>query len=220
MDRGELHEFAPNDVIELPPGHDAWVVGDDPVVLIDISGNASDFGLPSPPSRAIATMVMTDIVNSTPTALTLGDAAWKQRLAAHNRAVRIQLERYRGWEVETTGDGFLAVFDSAGGALLCSLAIRDVTHDIGMDIRIGVHTGEIDFVADGVRGVAVHATARIMAAAAPSAVFASAVTCALAEGTDLHFEDQGSHTLKGLEKPLQLFAVERAADPHSTRPAT
>lgn len=210
MDTGEQHEFAPNDVIDLPPGHDAWVVGGDPVVLLDISGNVSDYGLPTSTSRAVATMLMTDIVDSTPTALALGDAAWRQRLAAHNRAVRIQLERYRGREIDTTGDGFLAVFDSAEAALRCALAIRDVTRDIGIAVRIGVHTGEIDVLADDVRGLAVHATARIMSAAGASTVFTSAVTRALAEGTDLRFEDKGPQALKGLTTPFQLFSVESA----------
>jgi class 3 adenylate cyclase len=204
---GEVHEFGPGDVMDIQPGHDAWVVGDEPVDLLDISGNVSDFGLRTSRARAVATMLMTDIVDSTTTASRLGDAAWRQHLADHNRAVRNQLERFGGREVNTTGDGFLATFQSAGAALLCAVAVRDATRDLGIEIRAGVHTGEIEILPDDVGGIAVHATARIMAAAQPSEVLTSAVTRALAEGTGLQFTDRGWHTLKGIATPIELFAV-------------
>ena len=206
-EEAETHEFAPSDVMDIPPGHDAWVVGDEPVVLLDISGNVSDFGLPASRARAVATMVMTDIVGSTKMASELGDAAWKQRLAAHNRAVRRQLERFRGREIDTTGDGFLAIFDSVVAALRCALAIRDATRQMGIEIRAGVHTGEIEILADDVRGVAVHVAARVMASAQPSEVLVSAVSRALADDASLRFDDRGSHSLKGIEVPVQLYAV-------------
>ena len=205
----QVHEFAENDVMDIPPGHDAWVIGDEPVVLLDISGNISDFGLPTSRARAVATMMMTDIVDSTRTATQLGDGAWKQLLAEHNRVIRRQFERFHGREIDTTGDGFLAIFDSARAALLCALAIRDAIRELGIEIRAGVHTGEVEILPDDVRGIAVHATARIMAAAQPSEVLASAVTRALAEGAGLRFEDRGSSTLKGFETPIHLFAVAR-----------
>lgn len=208
---GGVHEFGPNDVMDIPAGHDAWVVGDEPVVLLDISGNVGDFGLRTSRARAVATMLMTDIVGSTATAAQLGDAAWKQRLAEHNRAVRNQLERFGGREINTTGDGFLATFQSAGAALLCALAVRDATRELGVEIREGVHTGEIEVLPDDVRGIAVHATARIMAASRPSEVLTSAVTRSLAEGTGLEFTERGLHTLKGIPAPLELFAVESEA---------
>ena len=203
----EVYEFAPSDVMDIPPGHDAWVVGDEPVVLLDISGNVSDFGLPTSRARVVATMLMTDIVGSTAMASQLGDATWKQRLAEHNRAVRRQFERFNGREIVTTGDGFLAVFDSAGAALLCALAVRDATRELGVEIRAGVHSGEVEVVPGDVLGIAVHAAARIMAAAQPSEVLTSGITRALAEGTGLRFDDRGSHALKGLDSPLELFAV-------------
>lgn len=209
MAHNEVYEFASGDVMDIPPGHDAWVIGDEPVVLLDISGNVSDFGLPTSPAHVTATILMTDIVGSTKTASKLGDAAWKQRLAEHNRAVRRQFERFHGREINTTGDGFLTVFDSASAALLCALAARDATRDLGMEIRAGVHTGEIDVLPDDVLGIAVHATARIMAAARPSEVLASAVTRALGEAAGLDFESRGSHPLKGIESPIDLFAVAR-----------
>lgn len=200
-------EFGPNDVMDVPPGHDAWVVGRDPVVLLDIAGNVSDFGLPTSRTREVATMLMTDIVGSTSMAADLGDAVWKQRLAQHNRAIRRQLERYRGREIDTTGDGFLALFSSAGAALRCALAAGEAIRELGMEIRAGVHTGEIEILPHDVRGIAVHATARIMATAGPSEVLTSAITQALAEGAGLQFVERGAHALKGIDTPMTLFAV-------------
>jgi class 3 adenylate cyclase len=154
---------------------------------------------------------MTDIVASTETAARIGDGAWKQRLAEHNRVTRHQLERFGGREIDTTGDGFLATFDSVGAALLAAMAIRDAVRGIGLEVRIGVHTGEIELVAGDVHGLAVHTAARIMAAADASQVLTSAVTHALAEGEGCAFEDLGERPLKGLTRPVRLFAVERGA---------
>ena len=210
MASGELYEFVPNDVMDIPPGHDAWVVGDEEVVLLDVSGNVSDFGFPVSSTRVVATMLMTDIVGSTAMASRLGDAAWKQRLADHNRAVRRQLENFKGREINTTGDGFLAIFDSARAALLCGIAACEATRSLGVEIRVGVHTGEVELVAGDVRGIAVHAVARVMGSAGASEVFATAVTRTLAEGSGLRFEDRGRHELKGLESPLELYAVSGA----------
>jgi class 3 adenylate cyclase len=201
MSEGVVYEFSPGDVMDIPPGHDAWVIGDEAVILLDISGNVSDFGLPTSSAQAVATILMTDIVGSTRIASELGDAAWRQRLTEHNRAVRRQFERFHGREIATTGDGFLAIFDSSRAALLCAIAARDAIRELGVEIRVGVHAGEIEVLRDDVRGIAVHATARIMAAAQPSEVLASAVTRALAEGPDLEFDSRGPHSLRGLDKP-------------------
>jgi len=207
MEDGERREFEPNDVMDIPPGHDAWVIGDQPVVLIDIAGNISDFGLPVPRTRALVTMLMTDIVSSTETAARLGDAGWRQRLAEHNRFVRRQLDRFGGREIDTTGDGFLAIFDSPAAALLAGVAIRDGIAAIDLSVRIGVHTGEIELMNDDVGGIAVHATARVMAAAQPSEVLTTPVTRALAEGAPFRFEDRGESQLKGIAQPIHLYAV-------------
>jgi class 3 adenylate cyclase len=209
MDSGETQEFEPNDVMDIPPGHDAWVSSDGSVVLVDIGGNVSDFGLPASRSRRVATILMTDIVASTQTAARIGDQAWKQRLAQHNQVTRHQFERYGGREIDTTGDGFLALFDAAGAALLAAIAIRDACRDIGLEVRIGVHTGEIETAGDNIRGLSVHAAARIMSEAHASQILTSAVTRALAEGVPCSFEDAGERQLKGLEQPIRLFAVER-----------
>ena len=207
MDSGEQYEFGPDDVVDLPPGHDTWVVGDEPVVLLDISGNVSDFAVPTPHARTVLTMLMTDIVGSTDAASRLGDAGWKRVLTEHDRVVRRQLDRFRGREIKTTGDGFLATFESAGGAVMCGLAIADAARDVGVEVRIGVHTGEVEVLPDDIRGVAVHATARVMATAGPAEVLASSLTRAIAEGTAVRFESRGHRELKGLQGTLELFRV-------------
>src|SRR3954468_8194452 len=117
MDDGETPRFSAGDVCDIPPGHDAWVVGDTAVDLLDISGNVETFGLPPSRSTAVLTMLMTDIVSSTETAERVGGAAWRQLLERHHRLVRSQLERFGGIEVDTTGDGFLATFASASAAV-------------------------------------------------------------------------------------------------------
>lgn len=209
MDSGELHEFGPMDVMDIPPGHDAWVIGDEPVEVIDIGGNSTDFNVVVAPGRTIGTLLMTDIVGSTARANAIGHAAWKQALTEHNRVVRHQLERFGGREVNTTGDGFLAFFGSVGAALGAALAVRDAADRIGMPIRAGVHTGEVELTDDDVRGIAVHATARVMAAAADSQVLTTAVTRALAADGGYRLEDVGDHTFKGFAEPMRLFSVER-----------
>ena len=209
LDTGEQRVFGPNEIVDLPPGHDAWVDGDEPLIVVDMSGNSGDFALPAPRARAVLTMLMTDIVNSTQTAGRLGDAAWKQRLADHNRIVRRLLQRFGGREIDTTGDGFLAAFDSAERALRAALAIRDAVAEAGVEIRAGVHTGEVDVVESGnLRGIAVHETARIMAAARPGSVFASGLSRALAAASGLGFTSTGTHSMKGFDEPVELFEVD------------
>jgi class 3 adenylate cyclase len=208
MDDGEEFEFGPGDVIDLPPGHDFWVVGDQPAVLVDMSGNSTEFSLPVSQARTVVTMLMTDIVDSTKTAGEIGDAAWRQRLANHNRLIRRQLERFGGREVDTTGDGFLAAFASAEAGLRAALTMQEVVAAAGVRIRAGVHTGEVDLLANGdLRGIAVHEAARIMAAAPGGSVYTSAVSRALALSSGLRFESVGPHALKGIPEPVELFLV-------------
>ena len=168
MDDGQEVILQPMDIADIPPGHDAWVVGDEPVVIIDIAGNIGSIAVPQAHERILATMLFTDIVGSTSTAERLGDAAWKQLLADHHRVIRSQLDRFRGTEVDTTGDGFLATFSSAANALRCAIDIRDAIRAIGLEVRIGVHAGEVELVGSQIAGVNVHAAARIMSLAGPS----------------------------------------------------
>jgi class 3 adenylate cyclase len=207
MDDGEKVEFQPGDVMDVPPGHDAWVVGDEPAVLLDFAGNIDALGLPREHERIVTTLLMTDIVDSTPTAHRLGDAAWKQVLSDHNRLVRAQLLRFGGSEVNTTGDGFLATFRSAVAGLRCAEAIIEALRDSAIDVRIGVHTGEVEPMGNDIGGVAVHAAARIMALAGVSEVFASAMTVGLADGSGLAFDSQGTRELKGLDRPIEVYRL-------------
>lgn len=209
MDSGEEGEFGAGEVVDIPPGHDTFVVGDAPVVLIALSGNVSDFALPASRARTVLTMLMTDIVGSTETAARIGDTAWKQRLGDHNRIVRAQLERFGGREVDTTGDGFLVAFGSAEAGLRAALSICAAVAAVGVEIRAGVHTGEVDVLDGGdLRGIAVHETARIMAAAPAGTVYASGIARALAAASALRFRSTGSHTLKGFPEPVELFEVQ------------
>jgi len=165
--------------------------------------------LPQPEAgeRVLATLLFTDIVSSTERAVQLGDAAWRELLGRHNRDVRDQLDRYRGREVSTTGDGFLAVFDGAGRAIQAAIAIRDRTSALDLSVRVGVHTGEVEVVGDDVRGVAVHEAARIAAAAGSDEILVSATTFALTSASGMAFEPRGEHQLKGLDGLRTLYAV-------------
>lgn len=207
MDDGEELILEPNDVADIPPGHDAWVEGGDPVVLLDIGGNIDAIGVPREHRRIVTTLLMTDIVDSTRMASELGDHAWRQRLADHNKVVRTLLARAEGTEVSTTGDGFLATFGSAAAAIRAATAIRDAVRDVGVEIRAGVHTGEVELLPGDIGGIAVHAVARIMALAGASEVFVSAVAVGLAEGSGVAVEPAGSHAMKGLERPIEVYRL-------------
>ena len=208
LDGRDEHVYGAGWVIDLPPGHDAWTVGDEPVVIVDMSGNSADFARPTRAARTVVTMLMTDIVNSTQMAAGMGDDAWRERLGEHNRIARRQIERFGGREIDTTGDGFLVTFGSAEAALRCALAIRDAVADAGVEIRAGVHTGEVDIVDGGdLRGIAVHETARIMSSAPAGEVYASAVTRALAGASRVGSVSAGTFSLKGFDEPVELFRV-------------
>jgi class 3 adenylate cyclase len=207
LDDGEEAVFEPGDTFEIPPGHDTWVDGDETADLLDISGNVADFGLPATSSRVVATLLMTDIVDSTGTLARVGDQAWRQTLADHDRLVRAELSRSQGREISTTGDGFLAEFASAGGAVECALRVRDGVRRFGIEVRAGVHTGEIERTESDVRGLAVHTTARVMSWAAPSEVVTTVTTRLLAMAGTYRFESKGEHLLKGLPAPIELFGV-------------
>jgi class 3 adenylate cyclase len=207
MDDGEEVAFQPGDVMDIPPGHDAWVVGDEPAVIIDFAGSIDLLGLPREHERMVTTLLMTDIVDSTRVASHLGDAAWRQLLSDHNRLVRAQLVRFGGKEVNTTGDGFLCMFRSAVAGLRCGAAIVAAVRDTGVTVRVGIHTGEVEPIGNDIGGVAVHATARIMGLAGPSEVFASAMTVGLADGSGLAFEGKGAKQVKGLDRPIEVYRL-------------
>lgn len=200
--------YGPDDVFEIPPGHDGYVVGDEPCVQIMFAGNRPFFDsfLIGSGSRVLATLLFTDLVGSTAKASELGDARWGALISEYFVGARAELERYRGREVKTTGDGLLATFDSPGQALRCAAAIRARTQREGLSMRAGVHLGEVELVNDDVRGVTVHEASRIMGAAAPDEILVSEITRTIAEASGLRFEDRGVRELKGLEGEWRLAA--------------
>lgn len=202
---GEIREFTTGEVVDIAPGHDAWVVGEDPAVTIDFQGVLGWAKPPERGERVLATMLFTDIVGSTAMASRLGDRPWKQVLASHNEAVRGLLEMHHGREIGTTGDGFLATFDAPARAIACALAIATTSRDLGVVVRAGVHTGEVEVAEDDLRGVAVHLAARVMDAAGPGEVFVSATSRELASGAGVEFVERGSRELKGITGPRLLY---------------
>jgi class 3 adenylate cyclase len=152
-------------------------------------------------------VLFTDIVGSTTRAANIGDVAWGELLEAHHRAIRGQLARFGGHEVNTTGDGVLATFDGPARADRCALAAIDAVFSLGLEIRAGVHTGEVELASDGVRGVAVHIGARIGALADAGEVLASRTVRDLVVGSGLIFVSRGSYVLKGVPGDWELFAA-------------
>ncbi|MGH8951081.1 MAG: adenylate/guanylate cyclase domain-containing protein [Acidimicrobiia bacterium] len=207
MDDGSAMDLGPNEVFDIPAGHDGWVVSEEPFVGINWSGVRTWLPQVESGDRVLATLLFTDIVSSTETAVRLGDGAWRDLLGRHNRDVRDQLDRFRGREVATTGDGFLAVFDGPARAIHAARAIRDRSRALDLEIRAGIHTGEVEVVGDDVRGVAVHEAARIAAAASPGEILVSATTRALATDSEFSFEESPGHDLKGFDGTRVLHAV-------------
>jgi len=208
MDDGSTMDVGPSEVFDIPPGHDGWVVSDNPFIGINWSGVRTWLPDPESGDRVVATLLFTDIVASTRMAVRLGDRAWRELLGQHNKEVRDQLDRFRGREIATTGDGFLAVFDGAARAIQAAKAIRERAHALGLETRLGIHTGEIEVVGDDVRGAAVHEAARIAAAASPGEILVSETTRQLASGGGATFKDAVAHELKGLEGTRLLYGVE------------
>ena len=208
MPDGTELEIGPGDVFEIPPGHDAWVVGDEPWVSVDFEamrtyGKQRD----ARDERTLASIVFTDIVDSTRRAEELGATRWRDLVGEHNRKASMAIDRHRGRLVKTTGDGVLAQFDGAERAVRAAAAIREAAKGLGLEIRAGVHTGEVQTVAGDVRGIAVHTAARIMADAESGEILVSATVMDLLDGSGLAFEDAGIHELKGLHGARQLYRL-------------
>jgi class 3 adenylate cyclase len=203
-------EIKEGDVAEIPPGHDAWVIGDEPLVLIDfeaLRGFAK--ADPNATRRTLATILMTDIVDSTARAVELGPGQWQEVVRLHNQRAERVIDQHEGRLVKTTGDGVIALFDSAERSVRAAIEIGRQIADLGVEIRAGVQTGEVELSSGDVRGVAVHATARMMALAAPGEVVFSSTVRDLLDGSGLEVQDFGLHTLKGLPGERHLFRVTR-----------
>jgi class 3 adenylate cyclase len=193
--------------VELP-GIDSYPwAGDQEPLLAEVEAFVTGSRPAEASDRVLASVLFTDIVGSTEKASQLGDAGWKELLARHHGAVRVELERYRGREVETAGDGFLATFDGPARAVRCARAIADAVRPLGLEIRAGVHTGEIELDGEGVRGIAVHIGARVGALAGPGEVLVSQTVKDLVAGSGLVFEDAGEHELKGVPDRWRLYRV-------------
>lgn len=213
---GQLRFFYPNggekiigpgEAFNIPPGHDAHVVGDEPAISIEFKG-VREWAKPATAGeRMLTTILFTDIVGSTAIATQMGDTAWKNLLARHYEHGRLQLEIFRGHELTTTGDGFLAIFDGTARAIQCADAICKVAGDGGIEIRAGIHTGEIELHSDGAQGLALHIAARVMAIADAGEVLVSDSTVALLEGSGLSFEDTGEYELKGVETKRRIYRL-------------
>ena len=209
MDDGQGMDLAPGSVFDIPPGHDKWVVGDEPWVTVEWGGSDRAMGqaMQEPSDRQLATVLFTDIVDSTVRLRTVGDAAWRDQLTAHNARLRDQLNVFRGREVKTTGDGLLAMFDSPTRAVRAASAMVAACDAMGLAIRVGVHTGEVELVADDVRGIAVHVAARVLGIAGPGEVLLTQTTADLVDGSGIALEDAGEHELKGISGARRLLRV-------------
>jgi class 3 adenylate cyclase len=160
-----------------------------------------------PDDRVLATVLFTDIVDSTRRAAAMGDRDWHALLDAHDAVVRSQLARFRGREVNTSGDGFLAMFDGPQRAIRCDMSIRDAVQSLGIEVRAGLHTGECEIRGDDIGGIAVHIGARVSALAGPNDVLVSSTLRDLVIGSGIEFEERGSYELKGVPGEWRLFAV-------------
>jgi class 3 adenylate cyclase len=163
------------------------------------------------PDRVLATVLFTDIVGSSERAAALGDRAWRELLESHHELVRRQLVRFRGREVDTAGDGFLASFDGPARAIRCAEAVVEGVRELGLEVRAGLHTGECELLDGKVAGIAVHTGARVAAEAEPGEVLVSSTVKDLVAGSGIGFADRGAHVLKGVPGEWRLFAVERTA---------
>jgi pimeloyl-ACP methyl ester carboxylesterase len=196
--------------VDLPGAdHLPWV-GDQDTLLDEVQEFLTGTRPAAEPDRVLATVVFTDIVASTERAAELGDRRWRDLLFSHHAIVRRELERFRGREVKTVGDGFLATFDGPARAVRCACAIRDGVGELGLSIRAGLHTGECELIGDDVGGMAVHIGARVAATARAGEVLVSNTVKDLVVGSGIQFVDRGSHRLKGVPGSWRLFAVQRA----------
>jgi class 3 adenylate cyclase len=193
--------------VELP-GDDHWIAAG---YVDEIADEIEEFltgtrPLPEP-DRVLATVLFTDIVGSTERAAELGDRRWRELLSTHDTAVRRELERFRGREVDTAGDGFLAAFDGPARAVRCALSAGDAVRQLGVEIRAGIHTGECELDGPKIRGIAVHTGARIASLAGPSEVLVSQTVKDLVAGSGLAFDDRGVHALKGVPGEWRVYAA-------------
>jgi class 3 adenylate cyclase len=195
--------------LELPGSDHALWTGETERVLDAVEEFLTGSRSANESDRVLATVLFTDIVNSTKRAETIGDRAWHDVLDRHNALVRREISRHRGHEVRTMGDGFLATFDGPARSIRCALAINEGVEALGLQVRAGLHTGEVEMADDDLSGIAVHIASRVATMAKPGQVLVSNTVRDLVAGSNIRFHDEGSHSLKGLTESVRLFAAER-----------
>jgi class 3 adenylate cyclase/esterase/lipase len=192
--------------VELPGfDHAPWIEGDD--ILDEIQEFLTGVREPEEPDRVLATVLFTDIVGSTAQARELGDRRWRDLVDEHHTFVRRQLDRFRGTEIDTAGDGFFATFDGPARAIRCARSVVEGVPQLGLQVRAGVHTGEVELAGDAVRGIAVHTGARVAALAGAGEVLVSGTVKDLIAGSGIELADRGVHELKGIPGEWRVFAV-------------
>jgi class 3 adenylate cyclase len=206
-----LVERIPNArLVEFDGDDSVWFAGDAEVVIDEVETFLTGSRGVQPSNRVLATVLFTDIVGSTERATQLGDEAWTAALAAHDRLVDRHIAAARGVVVKSTGDGVLATFDGPARAIECARAIGDALDDLGLKIRAGLHTGEVEMGDDDIHGIAVHIAARIVALAGPGEVLVSGVIPPLVLGSRIAFTDRGDYELKGVPGSWRVFAVDES----------
>jgi class 3 adenylate cyclase len=193
--------------VELPGSdHGFWYTNPDPV-LDEMEEFLTGVRPVAEPDRVLATVMFTDIVGSTERAAELGDHKWRELLEAQQRCVRAELERHRGREVKSTGDGFLATFDGPARGIRCGRAIVDSVRSVGLDVRVGLHSGEVEMMGQDVGGIAVHIASRVGSLAGAGEVLVSETVKGLVAGSGIGFDERGEHRLKGVPDTWRLYAV-------------
>ena len=190
--------------------HLPWV-GDGDAIVDEVEEFLTGSRHAAEPTRVLATVLFTDMVESTNRAVQLGDARWRALISDHDRLVRDELRRFRGREIDRRGDGFLAIFDGPARAIRSALAIAERAHELGIQVRAGLHTGELDITESGIAGIAVHIGARVMSLAGPDEVLVSSTVKDLVAGSGLSFAEKGTHELKGVPGAWRIFRVEPIA---------
>jgi len=193
--------------VELEGSDHSLPIGDTEPVVAEIEEFVTGVRRRPEPTRALLTVLFTDIVSSTQLAAEVGDARWRELLGEHNRVVRRQLEDHHGHEVKTVGDGFLATFDGPARAIWCAKAITEAVRDLDIEVRAGVHTGETELLGDDIGGMAVHIGARVVSLAGPGEVLVTRTVRDLVAGSGIGFADRGVHQLKGVPGEWAVLAV-------------
>jgi class 3 adenylate cyclase len=196
-------------LVELVGDDHLWWVGDSEAIVNEIQEFLTGQRDIVESDRVLATVLFTDIVDSTRHAAAMGDRRWRDVIDSHNAVVEKEISRFHGRAIKNTGDGFLATFDGPGRAIRCAFAINEDIQKLGIQVRAGLHTGEIEQIGDEVGGIAVHIASRVMAQANASEVWASGTVKDLVVGSKLKFSDRGSHRLKGVPEEWRLFSVEQ-----------